>query len=68
MKSMGAGSTYSYSGDSDNVEDESGDESDKVEDESGSESDGGDSGSEESDEDKSDPDDAVDYAVTPMAH
>ena len=62
---MGAGSTYSYSGDSDNVEDESGDESDKVEDESGSESDGG---SEESDEDKSDPDDAVDYAVTPMAH
>ena len=68
LKSMGAGSTYSYSGDSDNVEDESGDESDKVEDESGSESDGGDSGSEESDEDKSDPDDAVDYAVTPMAH
>ena len=61
LKAMGAGSTYSYSGDSDDIDDDDSD------DDSGDGDVGGDS-DEGDEEEQSDPDDAVDYAVTPMAH
>ena len=67
LKAMGAGSTYSYSGDSDDIDDDDGDDSGDGDDGGDSDDDGGDS-DEGDEEEQSDPDDAVDYAVTPMAH